>query len=337
MTIIRTKLLLATVLQLAVFFTASLNAQTPTPTPTPDDEPIKIDTLLINIPVVVSDRNGRYVGGLKREDFSILLDGETQEIEYFADAEAPVRVAIILDMSGSTLPYMKAIKDAAKAFVDKLNPADQAAVITFDQYSRIYVARELTSDKKKLSGTIGSLRHDFSGTRFERGGKGTFPDMYDAIYRAMTKEFAAVKGRKAIIVLTDGFTVGQSVTPRVFDDTLIEGDTVIYPVMFLTRQHLGGENSSITYAELYKQPSTTALDKIAGKTGGRLIIAAKDVDFNSAFQAVGDELRKQYILGFVPSNQEAVKGGRIALSVNNKELRVRSKNTIRLKKTQQPN
>ncbi|MFT3745887.1 MAG: VWA domain-containing protein [Pyrinomonadaceae bacterium] len=322
------------VLFLSALFAAVSLAQTPTPTasPTPDDEPIKVDTLLINIPMIVTDRDGRYVGGLKKDDFSIELDGVKQEIEYFADAEAPVSVAIILDMSGSTLPYIKAIRDAAKAFVDKLNPADQAVVMTFDQRSTINVECELTSDRKKLSGKIGSLRHSFRDPMVERG-VGVYPDMYDTIYKAIKKEFASVKGRKAIIVLTDGFIVGQTVKPKVFDDTIIEGDTVIYPVMFVTRQHLGRDKTSITTDELYKQPSTDALNKIAIKTGGRLILAGKDVDFNSAFQAVGDELRKQYILGFVPSNVEDLKAGRIALGVNKPGMKVRSKSVIRVRRS----
>src|SRR6187431_3011499 len=110
-----------------------------TPSPTPDDEPIKIDTLLINIPLVVSDRDGRHIGGLKKDDFSVLLDGEKQTIDYFADAEAPVNVAIIIDLSGSTRPVLGDIKNAAKTFVEKLSPSDQAMVMTFDQFRKLEV------------------------------------------------------------------------------------------------------------------------------------------------------------------------------------------------------
>lgn len=302
-----------------------------TPTPTPDDEPIKVDTLLINIPLVVSDRDGRYVGGLKKEDFTILLDGDKQEIEYFADAEAPVSVAIILDMSGSTRPYMRAIKDAAKAFVEKMNPADSGAIITFNQFNKLEVVCPVTSDRKKLLGRIDSLNNGFSGGFVPRAKSDVYPDMHDSIYLAMTKELVNVKGRKAIIVLTDGFLTGQTVTPKVFEDTIVEGDTVIYPVMFVTRQHVGRDKTSISGADLLALPVTKVLDQIAAKTGGRLVVAGKDTDFKSSFQTVGDELRKQYILGFQPSNLDKLKAGKIALSVNNPAMRVRSKNVIRLK------
>lgn len=322
-------LVAAIVLFAAALLNGGVSAQTPTPTP--DEETIKVDTLLINIPLVVSDRDGRHVGGLKKEDFSILLDGEKQTIEYFADAEAPVSVAIILDLSGSTKPYLGKIKEAAKAFVDRLNPGDQGAVLTFDQHSRIEVVCPLTSDKKKVASRIGSVSFFISGPFKKPSEHKVFPDMYDSIYQVMTKEFAGVTGRKAIIVLTDGFIVGQSVTKRVFDDTIIEGDVVIYPMMFLTRFHVGPKNDKITYDELIKHPVTSALNSVAVKTGGRLLIAAKDTDFKSAFQSVGDELRKQYILGFYPTNYDGKREGKIALSVNNPQMRIRSKGLIRVK------
>ena len=314
-----------TVLCCLILVAFSISAQTT------DDAPIKVETTLINIPLVVSDRDGRHVGGLRKEDFTILLDGEKQEIEYFADAEAPVSVAIILDLSGSTRPYIQKIRDAAKAFVEKLNPSDQAAVLTFDQFQKIDVISPLTSDRKKLSSKIGSVRHNFSGFRPDWTRPEISPDMYDAIYQAMTKEFAGVKGRKAVIVLTDGFVVGRTVTPRVFDDTIVEGDAVIYPMMFITRQHVGPGNNSIPTEVLYKLPVTAALNSIAVKTGGRLLIAAKDTDFKSAFQSVGDELRKQYVLGFYPSNTDLGRPRQIALSVNRPDTRIRSKTNIRIK------
>jgi len=183
---------------------------------------------------------------------------------------------------------------------------------------------------------IGSVASDFSAMTFYSKKPEIFPDVYDAIYQVMTKEFAGVPGRKAVILLTDGFIVGRTVTAQVFDDTIIEGDTVIYPVMFLTKYHLARGKSTITYEELYKQNVTVALDNMAVKTGGRLLVAGKDLDFKSAFQSVGDELKKQYILGFYPSNYDSKKPGRIALSVNTPEMKIRSKRFIRVKPTEGP-
>ena len=78
---------------LFAIFVLNLSAQTPVEAP---DAPIKVETVLINIPLVVSDREGRHIGGLTKDDFSILLDGEKQSIDYFADSEAPLSVAIVV-------------------------------------------------------------------------------------------------------------------------------------------------------------------------------------------------------------------------------------------------
>lgn len=311
---------------------AGLSAVAQTATPTPDDELIKVDTLLINVPLMVTDRDGRFVGGLKKEDFIVRIGDERQEIEYFTDSETPVSVAIILDMSGSTRPNIGQIRDAAKKFVEELKPSDRAMVVTFDQYRTIDIVAGLTSDRGKLSGKIGGVRHPTITDWRDTKKLPIFPDMYDAIHQVMTKDFAGVTGRKAIIVLTDGFVVGRTVTPLDFNDTIIEGDTVIYPMMFITRQHVGRDSNSISYENLAKLPVTIALDDIAKKTGGRLMIAAKDTDFRSAFQAVGDELRKQYSIGFYPSKTDVARGGQIGLGVNKPGMKVRSKNVIRLKR-----
>ncbi len=320
-------------LLITLAFAITVVGQTPTPAPVEDDEPIRVETTLINIPFVVSDRDGRHVAGVKKEDVFVKLDGEDQPIEYFADSEAPVSVAIILDMSGSTRPHIGQIRDAAKKFVDKLNPADQAMVLTFDQRAKIDLVVGLTSDRKKLKDKIGGVSHYYPGFGPSDPRKlPIFPDMYDTIYRVLNSEFAGVTGRKAVIVLTDGFIVGRTVDVPTFDDALIEGDVVIYPMMFLTAYHVGRGKTSISAEELFQLPVTMKLDDIAKKTGGRLMIAGKGTDFKAAFEAVADELRKQYMVGFYPTKPDIARGGKVALGVTTPGLRVRTKNVIRLKK-----
>lgn len=301
--------------------------------PPPADTPIRVETVLINVPIVVTDRDGRYVAGLKRQDFTIRLDGVDQSIEHFADAEAPVSVAIILDMSGSTEPYIKHIKKAAKAFVEKLGEGDQAMVMTFDQFQRIDTAADLTDDKRKLCDRIGSLKHRFEGRSFQHRDKGSYPDMYDAIYQAMRHKMGHITGRKAIVVLTDGFIMDQTVSPGTFDDMIVEGDTVIYPVMFLTEQHLGGRRGNrIAYVDLMNHQTAVPLRKMAARTGGRILIASEGTDFDKAFQSIGDELRKQYLLGFYPPDLKPPNSGKVALLVSDPSWAIRSKQVLRIKR-----
>ena len=171
-------------------------------TPDKDDQPIKVDTVLLNIPVIASDAHGRYVAGLKKENFSIIQDGEKQDIEFFADEKAPMNVVILIDVSGSTAPFLGDIKSAARDFVKIFRPEDQGMIVTFD--GAMTTLQEFTSDQKKLSKAINNA--SLYGTPGS--------NMQDAMYEIVTRDFLGIQGRKAIIVLTDGFVGGKLLTDK---------------------------------------------------------------------------------------------------------------------------
>ena len=141
----------AVLFALAFFvFAVGSRAQT-----TPDDQPIKVNTVLVNIPVIASDRQGRYVAGLQKDNFTIVQDGEKQEIEFFADDSAPMNVIILIDVSGSTMPFLDNIKRAARDFVKIFRPEDQGMIVTFA--SGMSIVQPFTSDQKKLEEKYGSF------------------------------------------------------------------------------------------------------------------------------------------------------------------------------------
>lgn len=300
--------------------------QTATPLPA-DDSPIKIDTVLLNIPVIVSDKSGRYIAGLKKEDFSITLDGEKQEVEYFGDAEVPLTVAIVLDISFSTRPHISEFSKAAKAFVEQLRPDDQGFVVTFDEFTDIVCP--LTSDKGKIKKKLDPdyltelMRESFRNSDPKR----VSSNMYDGLYRVVTREMAGIKGRKAVIVLTDGFVNG-TISQIAFHNAMVQGDALIYPMMFLTRGHIPAGKTSISWNDLITNKPGMQMNQIASETGGRLLVAGKDLSFKEAFQNVADELRKQYLLGFYPSRLGGARGGSIVLGVARPDVLVRTKKSI---------
>ncbi|NJM53151.1 MAG: VWA domain-containing protein, partial [Blastocatellia bacterium] len=162
-----------------------------------NEEVIKVETALVNIPVIVSDRNGRYISDLKTENFSVFEDGKQQKIEYFANQESPINVAILLDTSLSTKKVLGKIKKAAGEFLRQLQPSDRALIVSFD--NNVEILSELTSDQRKLNNAV---RNAEIGDRV-----GTV--MHDAVFEIIDKKFADVKGRKAIILLTDGKDFGS--------------------------------------------------------------------------------------------------------------------------------
>lgn len=133
---------------------AAQPAQTPTPQATPDEETaptstdaqppvedgevISVDTNLVTIPVKISDRDNKFIAGLKKEDFKVFENDVEQEIAYFSNEEQPFTVALVLDMSISSTFKINEIQNAAIAFTAQLRPQDKVLVVSFSEqvYSR---------------------------------------------------------------------------------------------------------------------------------------------------------------------------------------------------------
>ena len=90
-----------------------------------EEELVRVNTVLVSLPVVVSDREGRYVPNLRLDDFQILEDGVEQQIAHFATVETPFTVALLLDTSGSARLRLREMQEAAVSFVENLRPGDR--------------------------------------------------------------------------------------------------------------------------------------------------------------------------------------------------------------------
>jgi Mg-chelatase subunit ChlD len=189
--------------------------------PSQPEDKIKIDTDLVTVPVIASDRADVYVPDLTKDEFTIYEDGVKQEIEFFAAVRTPFQVALMLDTSASTQEKLGQIQRAAKTFVEQLQPADRVKIIAFDD--NLYDLCPFTGDRAELRRAIDSTRP----------GKGT--KLYDAMKLALN-DLARVKGRKAIVIFTDGVDWHSDSTK--YDDNLKqleESSVIVYPIRFDTR------------------------------------------------------------------------------------------------------
>jgi Mg-chelatase subunit ChlD len=184
-------------------------------------ESIKIDTNLITVPVVVSDRNDVYLPDLKRDDFTIYEDGVKQQLDEFIVGNVPFQVVLLLDTSGSTHEKLGQIQRAASAFVAQLQPADRIKIISFDD--SVKELSTFTNDRAVLERAI----------RGTAPGEGT--KLYDAMKMALNN-LATLKGRKAIVIFTDGVDWRSDRTTS--DDNLAaieEAGVIVYPIRYETR------------------------------------------------------------------------------------------------------
>jgi Ca-activated chloride channel homolog len=304
---IKFKLVIKTIISLLLCFIVLSNIVEAQDT---DDAPIKVDTLIVTIPLTVSDAKGRNVPGLKKENFSILQNGDEQEIELFLNEEAPMNVAILLDTSFSTRKVLDDIQDAARDFIKILRPEDKALVVTFD--NRTTYLSGLTSDRKVLSKAINQARiSEINGS-----------DMPDAIFSVVNNHFASLKGRKAIIVLTDGMVYGRVYTAQQTLAALQKADVILYPIIFTknaSRPAKFRTNSSSRFG---------ILKILTEETAGRFY-EKEAAKLKEAFQSIAEDLKNQYLLGFYPENAETGKSlGHIRIAVDRKGFTVRAKKKL---------
>ncbi|HYR76125.1 MAG TPA: VWA domain-containing protein [Pyrinomonadaceae bacterium] len=182
---------------------------TPQPASTPTEEVaegdvVRVETQLVSVPAVVSDRNGHPLSGLRPENFTLLEDRTPQRITNFATTETPFEIALLLDTSGSTREELGLIRDAANAFISALRPGDRVAIVAFNNTPRngspmatVEVASPLADDRQALRRAIAGLGTS-NGTPF-----------YDALGRIADQVFRdpprpEMRGRRAIVALTDG-------------------------------------------------------------------------------------------------------------------------------------
>ncbi|MBS1795740.1 MAG: VWA domain-containing protein [Acidobacteria bacterium] len=309
-----------------------------------DEDVIRVDTNLVTVPVIVSDRQNRYISGLRSENFTVTNEGQKQKIDYFIAEEAPISVAILIDTSRSTQMVLDKIKKAAKEFVKQLKPADRAMVVSFDW--QVTLLCELTGDQEKLKKAIKSAEIP---ERF-----GTM--LNDAVYLAVDKGFAGVKGRKAIILLTDGKDAGSYTRADELIYRMQESDALVYPVFYETgfdrpfrqradfpfpnrRMGRGGGvwGRDDRNAERRKQrqerqneEAISFLRELADVSAGRFFQKETD-DLDDAFQSIAEELRRQYLIGFYPESVEPGRVYRIRIGVDRPDAVVRAKTVFRLK------
>lgn len=195
---------LCLLLLLASSFSATALAQNKTPIKNEEDEVVRVETELVEVPVVVTDRAGKPVLNLKQNNFTVFEDGKTQEVTDFAATSAPFEVALLLDTSGSTRSDLVLIQRAAQNFIDSLRPGDRVSIIAFktvDDGQRKTAAADLviglTGDRRSL------------GSALERVSTSNGTPYYDGLMQVIDKVFAGppkeeFRGRRALVALTDG-------------------------------------------------------------------------------------------------------------------------------------
>lgn len=267
--------------------------QTQTQTQTTEDV-VRVSTRLVSIPVTVRSREGGYVGDLRREEFRVYKDGIEQRVAHFEVAGEPINVVLLLDYSPSVRRDLPAAREAAAAFLDHLRPGDHVNAVAF--------ASKVVVLFGGGAGDRSTLREAILKSRVVGG-----TALYDALLFTLTRGVGPARGRKAVLLFTDGRdTASQRGSYKRSLNSAEESDAPVH-VVWLGEGIPGRGSESQKEGEFY-------LRELARRSGGRFYLAGGRDGMGKTLTSVADELRSQYNVGYYASG-EARPGRRRKLKV----------------------
>jgi VWFA-related protein len=289
--------------------TPQLTPPAPTTGPEPDDSTTVIRTTVneVNVIFTVTDKKGRYITDLKRDDFHVVDDSRPAlEIRSFhRETNLPLQVGLLVDASNSVRDRFRFEQESAIEFLNQtIRPRyDKAFTVGFDATPE--VTQDFTDNTEQLS----------KGVRALRPGGGTA--MYDALYFAcrdkLGKQPQSGPVRRAIVLLSDGDDNQSHVSREEAIEMAQRAEVIVYTI---STNIAGSRNAG-----------DKILSRIADATGGRAFFPFQITDVANAFSEIQDELRSQYALSYKPAEFRA--DGRFhtieILAQNKKGLRVRTK------------
>ena len=235
-------------------------------------------TELVDLYVTVTDRNGRLVPSLTKDDFLILDNAQQQEIILFDNSVRPITVVVMLDTSISTTNVMDLIMGGAEQFLIRMLPGDTARVGAFNDKIEIS-PHSFIGDRDELVDELDKL--DF----------GNDTRLFDAIQESLDA-LAEISTRKVILVLTDGQdSASTSKWKNVLNQAVAE-EVMIYAIGLEVEYFDGLRNR--------KTRPDRRLKQLAEETGGGYFELRATDELGSTFTRVSQELHSQYVLGFSP-------------------------------------
>jgi Ca-activated chloride channel family protein len=267
-----------------------------------DDDVVRIDTELVSFEVTVTDRHGKLVPNLKREDFRLFEDGVERPIEFFqpikkTDHGRPLAVVFALDVSGSmTEAEIGRLRSAMQIFMSRLADYDSYfAIISFAMEVR--TLQTFTNQRERLERSFEKLVRDQDGLSTH-----AYDAADDAVRLIARKSPKVIKGRmpkRAVILVSDGFPVGDVVSPETLIERANLAETSVYSVIL----------PSFSRLQTDKRPVITPLEAsgVIDRTGGKSFYAT-DKSFDALFQALAEDLTASYAIAVYPDT-DAKKAG----------------------------
>ena len=322
---------------------------------------------LVSVPVVVRDKKGALVKGLTKSDFALAVDGKVQVIRYFdLDRDAPLVLGLLVDTSMSQRAVLDDERVASTAFLEQMLTKEASGSVAGDKAFVLQFAHEaellqdVTESKPKLQAALKEIDASGTGARDDatddsgngqdgsgnghRGGRGGYGGhggtvLYDAVYLGSNEVMAKQKGRKALVILSDGDDRGSKETLAKAIEAAQRADTVVYAIYFKGQEHGGygdhggghggsgggrgghggggypgggGNQGGGGYpgggGRGDQVDGKKVLQRMCDETGGRLFEVKGKQTVAAIYTQIEEELRSQYRLGYSPDAANAAEG-----------------------------
>jgi Ca-activated chloride channel homolog len=278
------------------------------PRATAQDPPIttlRVETKIVAVSAIVLDKSGQPVSGLTRDSFLLKQDGKPQDIHYFSQgSDLPLTLALMVDTSGSQRNYIQDEIAAGRVFFQSMmkKPEDRAVLVQFD--TNILQLAKITSSVTTLEHALAYLSQ--SHADYGPGHGGTL--LYDAICAVSHIELSNQKGRRAMVILTDGDDNGSQFGQKKAIEEAQRADITIYSVYY---SNGGGDEG--------------ALKNISKATGGRVFTVSPQMTLEKIYAEIANDMRLQYEIGYLPPDSGPNKYHKIDLKTKDKTLIVQAR------------
>jgi len=240
---------------------------------------IKVTADLVLLPVKVTDAHGKFVSGLKLEDFRVFEDGQLQKLTVFEERDTPVTVGLIVDHSRSMGPKLPDVVTAVSSFAHSSNPQDEMFVVDFndDVSIELMKGKAFSNDPKELGEAL---------TAVSARGRTA---LYDAVSEGLHHLQYGHLEKKALIIISDG---GDNASHLKYSQVLAQArqtQALIY---------------SIALVGSYEEENPDLLRRLCKDTGGIAYFPREGESVASISTEIARDLREQYTLGYVPQNMK---------------------------------
>ena len=243
-----------------------------------NEQQIIVNTDLVTLNVTVTNADGFHVPGLTKQDFAITDNKTPQEITFFSEADLPLSVGIVFDVSGSMSgKKIAAAQEALATFIRTSHPDDEYFLIGFNSEPQLLLDRSRDGDAviNKLSVV------DPHGSTA----------LYDASYLALDRVMRGVYPKRAILIISDGQDNNSRYSFSQLQRSLKESGVILYAI--------GSEGARIGMLDVYGK---LLLAELAAVSGGRVFFPRNSNQMNEALEQIALELRHQYSIGYRPAS-----------------------------------